>query len=333
VPDDWESNVRFAVSLVDIAARDFESSKVLFRSGFYHQALFMFQQSLEKAIKAILLKLGLVDVRELGSELGHTVVSRGLELVASRCILQTVVRVDVILRALEVLERRVEDDLREAVVKARSEIERIFTEALRDSALFIGVFEAYKDKVSPLLDELQSLMLKELDDKSRKRLEDLAAEVSVPLFTAMLPESVLEAVYTIERTLTKYFTNPSLELINELRKLEIDYALASLLFELMYWYAPFERLASKLRYPSYTEPRGGLWTPLAIDEKTGVAEWYKDVSELIEKRKLFTCIKEFIEERVETRECAEMLESTRNYINSILEARRRRMRQSSISNS
>jgi len=112
VSDDRESNVRFAASLVDIAARDFEASKVLFRNGFYPQALFMFQQSLEKAIKAILLKLGLVDVRELRTELSHTVISRGLELVASRCILQTIVRVDVILRALEVLEKHVEDDRR-----------------------------------------------------------------------------------------------------------------------------------------------------------------------------------------------------------------------------
>jgi len=54
----------------------------------------------------------------------------------------------------------------------------------------------------------------------------------------------------------------------------MDYALVSLIFKLMYWYAPFERLASKLRYPSYAESGGGLWTPLAIDESTGIAEWY-----------------------------------------------------------
>jgi len=330
VSDDREASVRFAVSLVDIAAKDFEASKVLFRSGFYPQALFMFQQSLEKAIKAILLKLGLVDVRELRTELGHTVISRGLELVVSRCILQTIVRVDVILRALEVLEKRVGSDRRETVVRARSEIEHIFTEALRDSALFIGVFESHREnknkrnEMSSLLDKLQSLMLKELDDEGRKRLGDLAVKVSIPLSAAMLPESVLEAVYAIERTLTKYFTNPSPELLVELRKLEMDHALASLIFELMYWYTPFERLASKLRYPSYTESGGGLWTPLAIGDNTGVVEWYKDVSELMEKRKVFTCIREFIEERVETQECAEMLESIRDYVNSVLEASQRR---------
>jgi len=39
------------------------------------------------------------------------------------------------------------------------------------------------------------------------------------------------------------------------------------------------------------------------------------VSELIEKRKLLTCIREFIEERVETQEYVEMLKSVRDYIN------------------
>jgi len=327
VSDDRKTNVRFAVSLVDIAARDFEASKVLFRNGFYPQALFMFQQSLEKTIKAILLKLGLVDVGELGAELGHTVISGGLELVTSRCILQTVVRIDAILRALDVLEKRVEDDLREVVVKVRSEVERAFIESLRGSVPFIGAFEAYRDKVSSLLEKLQSLMLRRLDDEERKRLEDLADEVSIHLLAAMIPEDALkaiyEAIYAIEKALTEHFTSPSPELLDKLRKLEIDYALASHLFELLYWYVPFERLASKLRYPSYAESGRGLWTPLAIDESTGIVEWYKDVSELIEKRKLFTCIREFIEENVETRECVEMVESIRDYINSVLEARQR----------
>jgi len=319
-----------AVKLIDVALSDFEASKTLFERKLYSQALFMFQQSLEKAIKAVLLKLGLADVGELRSKLSHTVISGGLELIASRCILQTLVRVDTILRALEVLEKRVGSDRRETVVRARDEVERIFTEVLRDSALFISVFESYREnknkrnKMSSLLNGLRSLMLKELDDEGRKRVGDLAVKVRVPLSAAMLPESVLEAVYAIERTLTKYFTNPSPELLEELRKLEMDYALTSLIFELMYWYAPFERLASRLRYPSYAESGGDLWTPLAIDENTGIVEWYKDVSDLIEKRKLFICIKEFIKERAETRECAEMLESIRDYVNSILEARQRR---------
>jgi len=92
----------------------------------------------------------------------------------------------------------------------------------------------------------------------------------------------------------------------------MDYALASYLFELLYWYAPFERLASKLRYPSYAEPERGLWTPLAIDENTEIVEWYRDVSDLIEKRKLFICVREFIEEKVEAQECAETLKNVRN---------------------
>jgi len=47
------------------------------------------------------------------------------------------------------------------------------------------------------------------------------------------------------------------------------------------------------------------------------------VSELIEKRKLITCIRKFIEERVKTQEYVEILESIRDYVEiEILESER-----------
>ncbi|MCC6019616.1 MAG: HEPN domain-containing protein, partial [Candidatus Verstraetearchaeota archaeon] len=62
-----------AIEFIDVALSDFGASKLLFDGGFYPQALFMLQQSLEKAAKAILLKLKLVDVEGIGEKIGHSI--------------------------------------------------------------------------------------------------------------------------------------------------------------------------------------------------------------------------------------------------------------------
>ncbi|MCS7366845.1 MAG: HEPN domain-containing protein, partial [archaeon YNP-WB-062] len=68
-----------AVEFIDVALSDFGASKLLFDGGFYPQALFMLQQSLEKAAKAILLKLKLADVEGLGEKIGHSIRRVSLE--------------------------------------------------------------------------------------------------------------------------------------------------------------------------------------------------------------------------------------------------------------
>jgi len=317
---DQRDYIHFATMLIDIAMRDFEASRILFEKGFYPQTLFMFQQSLEKTIKALLLRLGLVDVKELRKELGHTIVSRGLELIASRCIEQAIVRVGIILGALEVLEKRAEEERRKALLaEAYNKVENIFTRAMRGTSFYISVYENYRKRVSSILGKLQDLMLKKLNDEEKKQLGDAIIEISIPLAIAMLPRDILEMIYMIERILTDYFINS--ELVEEIKKLEIDFALASQLFELMYWYAPFEYLVSKLRYPGYIESKRNLWTPLIIDKDTGIVEWYRDIATEIEKQNLFVCIKEFIEEKAKSQKCIEMLRGIREYVDKILEAK------------
>jgi len=53
------------IRLVKIAQRDFEAAKVLFEKKLYADAVYMLQQSIEKAAKAILIKLGLIRAEEL----------------------------------------------------------------------------------------------------------------------------------------------------------------------------------------------------------------------------------------------------------------------------
>jgi len=327
---DQRDYIQFATMLIDIAVRDFEASRILFEKGFYPQTLFMFQQSLEKTIKALLLRLGFVDVEELREELGHTIVSRGLELIASRCIEQAIVRVNMILEALDeselkVLEKCTKGECRNALLakahlaKIRNEIENIFTNAMRSVSFYIGVYKNHRKRVLSILRKLQDLMPKKLNDEEKKQLGDAIIKISIPLGIAMLPRDILKMIYMIERILTDHFINP--ELVEEIKKLEIDFALASQLSELIYWYAPFEYLASKLRYPGYIESKRNLWTPLTIDKDTGIVEWYRDVVTEIEKQNLFVCTKEFIEEKAESQKCIEMLRGIREYVDKILETK------------
>jgi HEPN domain-containing protein len=70
--------------LVKIAQRDFEAAKALFEKKLYANAVYMLQQSIEKAAKAILVKLGLIRAEEAEEELrkrvGHEVARNVLKL-------------------------------------------------------------------------------------------------------------------------------------------------------------------------------------------------------------------------------------------------------------
>jgi len=57
-----EERMWYAGNLVDIAMMDFEASRILHENKLYPQAVFHFQQAVGKAVKAILVYLGLMLV-------------------------------------------------------------------------------------------------------------------------------------------------------------------------------------------------------------------------------------------------------------------------------
>jgi len=56
---------------------------VLLKSGMYPQAVFLIQQALEKAIKAIALELNLITPEDVWKELGHYVVERLIDCIVT----------------------------------------------------------------------------------------------------------------------------------------------------------------------------------------------------------------------------------------------------------
>jgi HEPN domain-containing protein len=75
-------------TLIEISLNDFEVADILFDikdSRYYPQAIYMLQQSLEKAIKAALVCLGWVEnEKELKNKIGHKVAERTLELLKDK---------------------------------------------------------------------------------------------------------------------------------------------------------------------------------------------------------------------------------------------------------
>ena len=71
--------------LIEITQKDFEAARILFEKSLYPQAIYMLQQSLEKAVKALLLKFGIVRTEgELKNEIGHDTVEGTLNLLADK---------------------------------------------------------------------------------------------------------------------------------------------------------------------------------------------------------------------------------------------------------
>ncbi|MCD6371860.1 MAG: HEPN domain-containing protein, partial [Candidatus Aenigmarchaeota archaeon] len=63
--------MRIEKELLEIAKKDLESAKILYKNNLYPQAVFFFQQSVEKANKALGLMLKLVKEDELKNYIRH----------------------------------------------------------------------------------------------------------------------------------------------------------------------------------------------------------------------------------------------------------------------
>lgn len=64
-------NMSMSSELLEIAKMDLQASKVLYENRLYSQAIFYFQQSVEKANKAFALITNQVDEKELPKKIGH----------------------------------------------------------------------------------------------------------------------------------------------------------------------------------------------------------------------------------------------------------------------
>ena len=64
-------NLQTSKVFVDIAKQDLKSSKLLYDIGYYPQCIFLFQQSIEKAVKSIAIWVEITDIKNARRNIGH----------------------------------------------------------------------------------------------------------------------------------------------------------------------------------------------------------------------------------------------------------------------
>lgn len=64
-------NIETSKTFIDIAKQDLKSSKLLYDNGYYPQSIFLFQQSIEKAVKSIAIWVEFTDIRNAQHKIGH----------------------------------------------------------------------------------------------------------------------------------------------------------------------------------------------------------------------------------------------------------------------
>jgi HEPN domain-containing protein len=282
--------------LIEIAQKDFEAAKVLFEKNLYSQAIYMLQQSLEKAVKALLLKFGIVkSEEELKKKIGHDAVEGTLNLLADKF----------------------RDGLRE--------FQRVLLqfkdlpEELRDLRLLTQEVEKYagqardeflkeKGELFRLMEEVKERAFGPADESIIKRANEVVDKATSLSWLLTLPR--MELVERVALTISKYG-----ELLKSVREYMDDFLanvyLSDALALLMVCHIPFDpEIIADLRYRRSR-----------IEENAFLIQWSKDVMEKLKRTKMLKRIEEFIKKE-RTPECEEILEMIRKAIGLSIEGKR-----------
>jgi HEPN domain-containing protein len=272
--------------LVKIAQRDFEAAKALFERKLYAGAVYMLQQSIEKAAKAILIKLDLIRTeKELRKRVGHDVSRNVLKLLEG-------VTTSLILEMLELFLQLSKDE-------ARSKCSSLILDSLH---LMYNLYKEYISKRRQIFDAIDCFskivfidVSKDVEEKAKESIDKyfsytymLSGLVPDEIFTAFT--SVTKCLGVDVEVLRKYLTEKSIEL----------YLWETLGF-LMLFHAPFEGAVNKLGYSIE-----------GIDENKFIVWWSKQIMDQIESTKMLKCIEEYIEGEITEPKCKEILDATLN---------------------
>ena len=313
-----------AAELTRVAMRDFEASKLLFKRKLYPQAIFMLQQSLEKSMKAILLKLNLVSIKELKEKIRHSLIRNALELVVYRSLETFIVLVGNIIWQLNEIRKRVPQDHKVYVEEAYSTVKNIIIDMVGFSSIALSELSKHRRKISTYVKTLRNIAFQKLDSETENKLDKVMDELTSLAIPSILPSDIIEYISkldSITKKLSLLLTSGKCEEMLKqyeegLRRATLNLQLAIDFFIMIFWYTFLEPIVSNVRYPSIRS-EGEIFSPLNIDENMAIVKWCKDVMERIEKTSMLLCLKEFIEEKVETPKSEEILERLRKYLTVI----------------
>jgi hypothetical protein len=248
----------------------------------------MLQQSLEKAVKAVLLKIGIADPEEVKKRIGHSVAKKTLEML------------------LDGLPKRIMGILATILKHLNSEFEEIRKELVWDIIeVAVPSYEEFlkeKDELFKAMDEIGRKALNQINEELEKKINKLIDKITSSAWPmTSLPEEVIERII-LKLLEYKELLNLSEEQINELLAYVYLTNISSIL---MIWHVPFEFNVEKLRYQF-----------LNINENTVLVQWSKSLIEQIKKTDMLKRLEEFIEGK-KSPESEKILNAIKNYLSAL----------------
>jgi HEPN domain-containing protein len=310
-----------AIEFIDVALSDFGASKLLFDGGFYSQALFMLQQSLEKAAKAILLKLKLVDVEGIGEKIGHSIRRVSLESILLKIAMEFIDSITYELLAhLNEVKLYASNDHRIAIDKLCNELKENINQTITIASSLLSKPARSRGEIYKMYDRVKVLSkkaLSKLDEETLKGINELMCEINMERFIKLIPNEITKTITSLQKMLSSamnYITSNEqrIEICKtyeeQMNRFIMKLQLAITLYMLILWYKPFEKKISQLRYPNHKMKHN----PININENTTLTQWAKMIIEKINEMDMLKCIKELVKEKIESRKCRETLEFLKN---------------------
>jgi len=322
-----KEDVEEALMFIEIAKRDLEASKLLLENGYYSQGLFYLQQSIEKAIKAMLRALNLLDTKSLRKGMGHEVLIKGLKAISYAGLdklkdlsLSILVKGFLPLYQLSMLCPEAYKYLFELMESTTKGVETIdkwlndrYDKELRDKIVKLGgiIFTENADakkKVEEFLDAVS------------KYVTDIAEA-----FKEFELEAIVTSYWRFEKAMFKCFERLPAEYRDQPKKvLEIASAhfvdqiarvfyVIDVLVVLTSYHVLFEDRTSMLRYPD----KG--WTPLSISEGSVIVRASKKIIDFTSQQELLDVLSDFIKGEIKREKSRAVYEKIVNYIRGLRE--------------
>ena len=321
-----KEEVREALEFLKVSRKDFEAAKLLIDNEYCFQGLFLLQQSIEKAAKAILRAIGLVDVEALRKEVGHDILVKGLRRLGYGSI--EYFKNEVISALVSNLTSLC--SLCSLCPEAFKHLENVFMKTA-EGAITIQKWldEKYDKGIRKLINELGNVIFQDSGDV-RLRLDEKIDKVSLYVtdvitfveefgvedlvrhyweferaFRACIKKHVKNHNQRVktESVLNKY-SRKFINLVVRILYLLDDY------FLLLVYHTLFENKVSILRYPDF----GRNWTPLSISENSIILVESRKIIDFMIKQDLMTTIEDFIKGEIAHARSKEVYDALSNYL-------------------
>jgi len=270
----------------------------------------MAQQSLEKAIKAILLKLDLADEKDLGGRIKHQIIKGSLELIICRSLVQLLTLINEIFTELK---KSGKSDLfpQGSISNVKDKIVSFIQKGIENASTAVTTLYARRKELFQAVEKIGQIVFQKADEKSQKKIDEIIDKIaSYNLLGWVLSEIFEQAAIKMGiDTMTKekeICIEFSKSIVNAMEKVAFHNAIATDLLILMTFYSPFEENVSRIRYPK-TISQQEVFTPLNINKDTLIVKWSEELVEFIKKNKIYDRLREFILEQAQSKKSRELL--------------------------